>query len=379
MSVLELPEIYLKYLERKISVSLNDFNPAEINYFSEPVFNLSQRFIKKTSDAPAVYLDHETYRKAYLLYYTTANLLKIYYPLNELHRGGFFADKPALKILDLATGTGSTIWGLLTWLSESKISAPSIHVTMCDQSRKSLNDLQNDLPEYFPDTGFLPMYLDLEKRSTLPEKYDLIIGGNFLSELTVQGVSIVKSIIHQHLTENGYCVLIEPAQRDSSRALLQFRDDLLADGWTVYAPCCTQKPCPALENPKDWCHHELNWERPKFIEIIDEQIGTIKRSLKFSYMIFSGQDRNVSDYQEHGRDFSRRFRCVSELFDEKGRYRVILCNDLGRVVFQKNKRDDTETNHSFNRLNRYDIVYIENAEIRNTLGKIGKNTNVRII
>jgi hypothetical protein len=157
------------------------------------------------------------------------------------------------------------------------------------------------------------------------------------------------------------------------------RDRLIQKGWFVYAPCFTFKNCPALTDEKDWCHHDIHWDRPEFIAVIDEMIGHIRKSLKFSYLVLSRQDIHLSDFIFPKRDFTNQFRVVSDMFKEKGRRRVYLCNDLGRCECLKNKRDDSDRNEIFDELELYDVVQMNGLAKKKQIKQIQKETVVKKI
>ena len=50
-------------------------------------------------------------------------------------------------------------------------------------------------------------------------------------------------------------------------------------------PASGRNPCPALLNPKDWCHEDIPWEAPPLIRALDKLTGLRKDALKFSYLV----------------------------------------------------------------------------------------------
>src|SRR5581483_5101590 len=102
------------------------------------------------------------------------------------------------------------------------------------------------------------------------------------------------AVAQKMLRPDGAMILIEPASRYGSRTLLQCRDELVTSGITIFAPCVRQSTCPALVKESDWCHAAPRWERPRFIRILDEQIGNLRLSLKYSYMIVMKRALNIA-------------------------------------------------------------------------------------
>src|SRR5207253_233755 len=94
------------------------------------------------------------------------------------------------------------------------------------------------------------------------EGFDLTLAANVLSELP-DPLALVRGL-------QGTVAIVEPALRETGRALLSLRDALLREGWFAVAPCFTQAPCPALASPKDWCTAEVRWTPPPyFVQLAD--------------------------------------------------------------------------------------------------------------
>ncbi|MBX7151851.1 small ribosomal subunit Rsm22 family protein [bacterium] len=372
-----LPLDFIAFLERRFMIDLMSPKTNALKPVSQTIRLLSEQLSRpkfRKDFTNSVYLNQPAFRQAYLLYFSSCNLLKIHFPLDEISHSGFFENKKNIKILDLGTGTGTLVYGSAFWFQQYHPHT-QIDFTAIDQSAESLKEFETDFRSFkFPHTLRCQTY-DLERILNIEERYDLIIGANFLNELSDEGRENVLSNLQKHLAYDGFVILIEPALLETSRVLLNFRDRAVEKSWSVYAPCFTKKMCPALQNDNDWCHHDWTWERPAFIEVIDELIGNIKKSLKFSYVVLTQTDRHLSDFL-NGRDYENQFRVVSELFKEKGRKRIFLCNDLGRKEFVKNNRDDSESNSAFDQLERYDLVQIRPFEIRKSDVKILEKSEV---
>jgi ribosomal protein RSM22 (predicted rRNA methylase) len=316
------------------------------------------------------YLRSKEIREAYMLYYMTTNLLKIIPPLRELSYSNFFEQTSPLRVLDLGSGTGAAIWGLLSYLhDEGKATAPDI--TLTDSLTENLSEAENFSRHFikqFP--GIIPRLsfekFDLRKPGDIPEKiksigmFHLITIMNVLNELDEAGDSALLETLMSLLDEHGAIIMIEPATRTQSRRLLRFRDLAVQQGATIYSPCTRQGNCPALIKEDDWCHTEVEWKRPSFIEAIDDRVGTLRLSLKSTYMILRKDDITISEALAQ----KNLYRAVSERFDEKGRIRSFLCGENGRYEHIINKRDLNESNQDFAEVERYDLVKLLGTEVR---------------
>ena len=212
--------------------------------------------------------------------------------------------------------------------------------------------------------------------------YDLIIVANCLNELfgrarhSLKEKSGLTGELLGLLAPHGTLMLLEPALRETSRALHQVRDLLLAEKrCTVYSPCLHDGNCPALANPKDWCHEERAWETPASIQQIDHQMGFIKDALKFSYLLLRTDGRTIAERSPHT------FRMVSELRKLKGDTRAWLCNELGRSEVGRLDRALSDSNSAWDECQRGTIVRIEGVTRKDgaTLGRIPAEGTVEVV
>ena len=315
-----------------------------------------------------MYLSDAALRNAYFIYYTTANMLKLAAPLDALRCSASAAGRAGVQVsvLDLGCGTGTCMLGLLAW-NESRHNAPgpvSYHASdSVTEAAVFVESLAADMRRLRPD---MPLTVttsvnDLMRPTTLGRQFDLIFLSNVLSEMPGRDPERLSAFLIEHLAADGSVVIIEPALRETSRAALEFRDALLASGWTVFAPCFRQGRCPALDDERDWCHHDLPWRRPAWMQVIDDRIGHLKLSLKFTYLVLNRHGETLLDSL---RPAMTPFRVVSERFDEKGRTRAILCGEEGRRPFLLNTRDAGASNDAFRSAGRYDILTIDGYESR---------------
>jgi hypothetical protein len=69
-------------------------------------------------------------------------------------------------------------------------------------------------------------------------------------------------------------VVIEPALKTTTRALMALRDTLLALGGAhVVAPCLHQRACPMRAREGDWCHEARRIEPTPRVAAIDRIVG----------------------------------------------------------------------------------------------------------
>lgn len=390
-SMLQLPPDYIRALEEVLGHSLDEKYLRSV---------AGKRFIQQMSRETSTitlglrdehasfveskYLKNEAIRSAYLLYYSTIGLLKIWPPLRELAAGGFFQDKKNLRHLDLGGGTGTALWGLSTYLKQEQ-SHVQLNSTVTDALQENLR-----LVEKFAKHLHVPVSTSPLDLTALPDnrgisafarmtKVDLVTMMNVLAEIDETHDNDIIEFLSSQLSADGAIISIEPSRKTESRRALRFRDRMVAAGFFVYAPCCRTGSCPALVDENNWCHTEIPWQRPDFIRAVDDEVGTLRLSLKATYVVYLTQDRNLIDGLQGQRDFVSVARVVSERFDEKGRQRFFACNENGRREYVMNKRDKSGANRVVKNVERYDLLSMKDIEVRTNDVKIGQSAAVDIL
>ena len=372
----------LKYISDSRSSSLT---ASELKTIASDVIQLSNLFTKERKILPSQYLNNKSLRRAYILYFLPSNIYKIHLPLKELSlHPKKILSKKLLKILDLGSGPGTTILGILDFFSNQK-KMPSLEFTAIDSVAENLS-IAKDLFKLFTeniniDASLKTFKINIEKAGTIPQDtYDIIILSNILNELFYDDnkripkrVSFLNTIIDKFLTPDGSCIIIEPALRETTRGMLDVRDNLMKNGFKIYSPCLIDEPCPALLNPKDWCHEDIPWIPPVIIKELDKLTGLRKDSLKFSYLVLRKDKLSLTDVLE-----KNSYRIVSEPLISKGKLEFYICGHGGRQLVTRLDKDETPSNIQFQKLQRGDIVSFRDLIDRGNRFKIDKNTTVSL-
>jgi ribosomal protein RSM22 (predicted rRNA methylase) len=193
--------------------------------------------------------------------------------------------------------------------------------------------------------------------------FDLIVAAHLLNELSerldLEGrARLVAGWCRDLLQPDGTCIVIEPALRDTSRALLGVRDRLLAAGLHVAAPCFCQTPCPALLRDRDWCHDSA------------EVVVAGRSRVDFSYLILRQSGTKEID--------RNRYRVVSDPLKDKGRLRFFVCGATGRLVLMRLDRDRSAANQALDRMHRGDIIVLPNVPVQDDSIRIAPDSTVGI-
>ncbi len=353
---------------------------------AQAVLNLSRLFTTARPSLPPRYLDDPAHAAAYLSYFLPVNLSKIQVLLDELPNDSSHEtpDRP-MTVLDLGCGPGTGSLALLDWLwHHSPDQAKSVSVLATDASHESLQDAKRLWEAYcnevgIPNAGLRcvegnlehPLKGDLGKQIVRGGPYDLIIMANCLNELfaaaanpPAERAAVIGQLL-PFLSPHGTVMIVEPALRQTARALHQMRNHLLKQGLcTVYSPCLHEGACPALDHPDDWCHEERPWQTPPSIAALDREVGFIKDALKFSYLLLRTDGRTIVQRSP------QTFRVVSELRELKGEKRAWLCNETGRPEVGRLDRKASPQNAAVDSWHRGAIVQIERIVRKEREGKV---------
>jgi ribosomal protein RSM22 (predicted rRNA methylase) len=361
---------------------------------AQAVVNLSRLFTTARATLPPRYLDDPTHAAAYLAYFLPVNLSKIQVLLDELPNDSSTGapDRP-MAVLDLGCGPGTGSLALLDWLwHRSPERAGSVSVLAADSSQESLQDAKRLWEAYsnevgIPNAGLRcvegnlehPLKGDLGKQIVRGGPYDLIIMANCLNELFLASIdppaerAAVVAQLLPFLAPHGTIMIVEPALRQTARALHHMRNHLLKQGLcTVYSPCLHEGACPALDRPDDWCHEERPWQPPPAIAAIDRDVGFIKDALKFSYLLLRTDGRTIVAR------CLQTFRVVSELRELKGEKRAWLCNETGRPEVGRLDRLASPENAAVDAWHRGAIVQIERIVRKEKDGKVSALGRIEI-
>ena len=360
-------------------------SPAVLKALAADILRLSKLLTRDRGELPAAYLNDAALRTAYQTYFLPPNRAKVRLALTELslHPQGVLR-KDRLRIVDLGSGPGTAILGTLDFFLQQD-HRPILEFTAQDQVAENLKEaarLFSDLQQGYTSVSTLATVHSTIDRveGKLSGRYDIIMLSNLLNELYTHDAAklsrrteLLAHLLRTFLTTDGSCILVEPALQETSRDLLLVRDALQEQGFTVYAPCLRQGPCPALLNPKDWCHEDIPWEAPPLISALDKLTGLRKDALKFSYLVLRMDGISLSDvYGEEA------FRVVSEPLVSKGKIEYYVCGAAGRKLIIRLDKDASPQNQAYSCLRRGDIIVFEGLRDEGKRFKVEQETRVII-
>jgi ribosomal protein RSM22 (predicted rRNA methylase) len=292
-------------------------------------------------------------------FFTIADAMKVAIPLTELANRGAIPPRRPLRIVDLGAGCGALALGTVATLASDATGGAMFDFLLVDRDVDALRIAAAALRGFAPQRGCEASITTrvADVTSTVIPACDLILAGTVLNELPeASRLPLVQRALAS-LADDGALVIIEPALRDTTRALHVLRDAAIAAGISVFAPCTrTLAPCPMLENPSDWCHEDRPVTFPPRTAELARLTHLRDAGLKFSYMVLRKQPLALVERPNA-------WRVVSEQLPAKGKLELYGCSNAGRVPLRLLRRNRSDANRAFERAQRGDVIVVEQTEL----------------
>jgi ribosomal protein RSM22 (predicted rRNA methylase) len=359
-------------------------SPDELRSVGAAVERLSRGLTRERELAGARYMDEERLLGAYLLYYWPVSYLQARGVLSELPR------RPG-RVLDLGSGPGPVAFAALD--------AGAAEVVAADRSARALaaaTALAREAGEALSVREWNPARGTPLSTLAGGRTFDLVTLGHVLNELwngqdqDARRAALLEEALAL-VAPGGSLVVIEPALRDTSRALLRLRDLLVERGFAVRAPCLFRGACPALARESDWCHAERPVEPPGLVAQLARAAGLRREAVKMSYLVLAPRGEAwpappsgashppLALRQAQGEREGRVFRIVSEPLAGKGRLRYMGCGPEGRMGLSLQEKHVNEANRRFEGLLRGDVVEVTGGEPRGDGWALDAASEVRVV
>ncbi len=297
------------------------------------------------------------------LFFTVADAAKVALPLAELSHRQLLPTRRPLRIVDVGAGVGAMSLGALGYFARHgwPAAASGAHIIAIDRDAEALRLMSDALaalpPAWRAGVDLETRTASIGARPLANKSADLILAGTVFNELDDMAQdAFVEPLIHA-LADDGALIIIEPALRETSRALLRLRDRVITAGLaTVFAPCTrTSAPCPALAEQRDWCHEDRRVLLPRRTRQLSEATGLRQDGLKFSYLVLRRGPEHLADQPPDDR---RALRIVSQPRKLKGRRECFACGDHGRTRVRLLKRNRTVDQKPFLKAMRGDLIVV---------------------
>ncbi|MET0389124.1 MAG: small ribosomal subunit Rsm22 family protein [Polyangiales bacterium] len=328
---------------------------------SRAVADISHTYTRERTALAELRGDGSLY-SARLQFFLSRDLLKIHGPLAELGSVDALPRARRWRVLDLGAGLGATSLGVARFAALSG-KADSLEVCALDIDPEALElyaELARDVRTLPGAPITLQTYAHDLTSGRLPAAargpFDLIVTGFALNELAAdgsQGDALQRILAYAELlSEDGSLIILEPALRETSRALHALRDRLGARAASpfVFAPCLHTAPCPMLARERDFCHERIPYELPPSLAALAASAGLRERDLTYSYLTLHRQARSLrelGDAAAPGSDPARLYRAVSGQLASKGKREVWLCGPSGAPRAMRLDRHARDHNAAF--------------------------------
>ena len=298
------------------------------------------------------------------LFFSVADAAKISIPLSEMAGRACLPPGSSWRVLDLGAGAGAMGLGLLSFAADHhpglavQIDAIDLDAAALSIYRDAIAALQTS----GLDLGALQIRTSTDAASRFDAtdgSYDLVLMGSMLNELGEAERVCLASRAMKAVSAGGALVIVEPALRETSRALHRVRDSLVAGGAHVFAPCThRESTCPALADERDWCHEDRAVVLPSRARQMAQTTGLRDGGMKFSYLVMRHGDEALVESSEQ----LVALRVVGQPQRSKGQRECYVCGAQGRHKLRLLKRNRTAKNRLFERAKRGDVLLAEGVE-----------------
>jgi len=328
--------------------------PSELRRAARAVEALHRGLVADRDLARPSTYDDPAHLGAYLLWWWPQTYAKVR-SLLEMARAAGALPCRVPRIADLGSGPAPATLAVLDALGGEAVAVDSSAAALAEA--RALGDAR--LATRKADVAAGSFRLD--------GAFDLVLIANALSELPPPAWEPLFA--HLPLAEDGAVLVVEPALRETGRALLELRDELLQRGWSAAAPCLTQRPCPALLSSRDWCTAQRAWEPPRHLVQLARELGLrADEELAYAPLVVV---RRVAQPAPDA------WRVVGVPRPEKGKRRLFVCSDEGRVALTRLDRDAAPENEQFDLLARGDLVLLRGLQAKGDGLRIVPGSEVR--
>ncbi|MBR6154150.1 MAG: methyltransferase [Treponema sp.] len=361
-------------------------NSRELSSVSQALLSLQRGLTGNRKLAGSGYMDNKDHLGAYLLYYWPVSYMQISYAINSCTPFLQYPESSdsTVTILDIGSGPAPASMAICDLLSS--ITTNQIEVTLVDSSTKAMELAKRIYGDDNPNVKVRTIKTDLQQGlPPVSTKFDIIVMSHSINELWKDKADKVerRSEFINHIAENlkptSLLLISEPALLETSRSLIQVRDELIKNGFSVLSPCLKSHPCPVLSSgPNHTCHSEIQWNPCEPVASIARSAKLDRESVKMTFFAFCKAD-SVPIQPDNAS-----YRVVSDgMLNKSGRIRYLLCDGEKRIPLSAKNGDSNARQNGFFNLQRYDTVKIQSPEIRgdrnnHALG-ISDNTKLEII
>ena len=277
--------------------------------YNDNLFEVYNNYQKKLVPVPIKYNGPLTL-DAYTAFYFSRNFCIPLIGLRDLAYHPLFQNiPPEIRVLDIGSGTGAVVLGLLWMFSQKSLSATTVNITAVDSCGEALERQRKIIRE----AGFKLDNVKLYEANICSTEnciettvkdgpFDFIFSGNCLTETPEQDVYNIVQRLPDILVDKG-AIIIAEAQRNYSKLLIR-KLALSAPQWglNVYYPCAGDScPYPGFTYCWAWRDHII--EVPEIKVNGSVLVGDTDDKLTASWLILTKQNVSIYDsFKREGQD-----------------------------------------------------------------------------
>ena len=239
---------------------------------------------------------------AYTVYYLSRYMFIPFVALRDLAHHPYFQNVPrSFNVLDLGSGTGAVVLGLLSLFSNNPLSQVAIDITTLDCCAEALSRQKDLIKKAGFDSKQVHHYeqdfCDTDSCIKLAKEdgpYHLIFIANCLTELKHKVSQTLIQRLPEILTDNG-AIIIAEAQRNYTKKLIKTLAETAEEyGLHVYYPC-SSTGCPPDYGIYCWVWRYHEYDFPS-IKVNNQPLQEEPRDkLILSWLILTQQDISIYD------------------------------------------------------------------------------------
>ncbi|MEY2715058.1 MAG: hypothetical protein RIT24_1401 [Planctomycetota bacterium] len=299
-------------------------------------------------------------------YFLASDAPKVALALDECAaRDDAFARIAALetvRVVDLGAGVGATSVGFLAWLAGARaargVTCPvRVELHAIELGEPAARALEANAKAAAAAIG-ATLALKIEARDFrrfTPPACDIILCQTAINELLV-GVDHERETVQMvsSWSRSAPTLVIEPALKLTTRALMSLRDAVLALGGAhVVAPCPHQHACPMRAREADWCHEARRIEPTPRVAAIDRIVGRRDERALFAFLATAPGEAPAPPPPGT-------VRLVTDTLGSRGKTERVVCRSDGELrLMRLLDREVRDGNRAFLDAERGSVLAIE--------------------
>lgn len=313
--------------------------------FSNGLDLLRNVFVDNPGVKDPNYLKDLTARSSYIYHYIMPNVQRWLHAFSVCRSPELIEKKEAVTILDIGAGPATATIAFL--LGNYRNFSGKIKVFLTDYNQSIMKDgkfILEELAKYLKWDLEVHIHGGIQKGfPAYVNEVDFVLMGNVWNEgLSSHKNAQTKTLnywvdsIKKVTTQKARFLIMEPANRRSSRLLMAMRDYFSThDSFSILAPCpqsVNKKSCVLNKlKGRPWCHFGFDSFEGFILKSTSNQSGISHDRLSYSYLWFSYKEQVKIKKEIEARVIGGSMKV------EKG-FGVYVCHKKGRVVLTSEER-----------------------------------------